>query len=60
MVSDVTFTLAAAILVYAVLDYYLRLRQDVREPPVLPSNIPFISRIPGMVSKKAKFFVGLR
>jgi hypothetical protein len=60
MVFNLTYTLVAATVLYAVLHSFLRIWQDAREPPVVLSGIPFISPVIDMVRKKARFFVHLR
>jgi hypothetical protein len=35
-------------------------RHDAREPPALPSKIPFIGHVIGMLRKKARYYVQLR
>lgn len=35
-------------------------RHDVREPPNLPSNVPFIGHVIGMLRMKVRYYIWLR
>lgn len=44
---------------YAV-SHILEARHDAREPPTLPSSIPVVGHVIGMLRKKARYYVQLR
>lgn len=51
-------TIAAAI--YGALHVFLHATQDVREPPLVPASIPFVSSMIGLSKKKSKYYTELR
>ena len=59
MASFIILAISGAFATYLFLHFLLSFTQDAREPPVLASEIPFLSPLIGM-RKKAKFYIDLR
>ena len=49
MLSELTYTLVGLVMLVYALEYALGLRYDAREPPRLPSRIPLIGHLLGIV-----------
>ena len=52
--------LAVAGTLYLALNHFLGVRLDEKEPPLVPSTIPFIGHILGLVRSGTKYYAQLR
>lgn len=46
--------------IYILLDYFLRVNHDPREPPLIPQKIPFVGHIIGLIRLKIKYYAKIR
>lgn len=54
------FIIALFVAIYYTVSRVQAAKHDGREPPILPSKIPFIGHVIGLLRKKVRYYVRLR